>query len=142
MGFGRFDRRIPLSSDPVEVMGPFDPEDHKVDEADVLFLIIQGQGKNSVVAKGLGMWERGKNGDKWTGKVPLTGKERKPDGEAGTLKQGMARGIALAVVIKPGELFEDEPLGEEEGPAQAGPVWIFDPPQVEGVTWCSNFLFQ
>jgi hypothetical protein len=142
MGFGRFDRRIPLSSDPVEVMGPFDPEDHKVDEADVLFLIIQGQGKNSVVAKGLGMWERGKNGDKWTGKVPLNGKKRKPDGDDGTLTQGMARGIALAIVIKSGELFEDEPLGEEEGPAQAGPVWIFDPPQVEGVTWCSNFLFQ
>jgi hypothetical protein len=142
MGFGRFERRIPLSGDPVKVFGPFDPEDHKVEEADVLFLIIQGRGANSVVAKGMGIWKRGKNDDMWTGTVPVTGEKRKPDGRDGTLTQGVARGIALAVVVKAGELFEDEPLGEEEGPAQGGPVWIFDPPQVDGVTWCSNFLFE
>jgi hypothetical protein len=143
MGYGRFDRRIPLpSSDPVTVMGPFDPEDHEVDEAEVLFLVIQGKGANSVVAKGMGTWERGKNDDKWSGKVSLTGEKRKPDGSDGPLTPGITRGIALAIVVKPGKLFEDDPLAaEEQGPTQ-GPTLIFDPPQVEGVTWCANFLFQ
>ena len=147
MGFGRFDRRIQLpSSDPLTVMGPFDPEDHEVDDADVLFLIIQGRGANSTVVKGRGMWERGQHDDKWVGEVSMTG--AKPDGSPGTLTPGMARGIALAVVVRPGNLVQDDALAAEEakeaqsGPTQTAPDLIFDPPQVEGVTWCANFLFQ
>lgn len=144
MGYGRFDRRIPLpSSDPLTVTGPFDPEDHEVDDASVQFLIIQGQGANSVVAKGVGEWLRGQNGDKWKGAVPLMGV--KPNGSPGALTQGIARGIALAIVVRPGKLYQDDALGLEEMPSgatQTGPTMIFDPPQVEGVTWCSNFLFQ
>jgi hypothetical protein len=143
MGYGRFDRRIPLMGDPLTIEGPFDPEDHEVDDAHVLFLIIQGQGANSVVARGLGVWLRGKNGDKWQGAVPVTGK--KPDGSDAPLQTGMARGIALAVVARPGKLYQDDALSLEEMPAGAtatGPTMVFDPPQVEGVTWCSNFLLQ
>ncbi|HEY6837054.1 MAG TPA: hypothetical protein VI142_11480 [Gaiellaceae bacterium] len=144
MGYGRFERRIPLTGDPLTVGGPFDPEDHEVDEADVLFLIIQGRGANSVVAKGRGLWQRGQHDDNWEGVTSVTGE--KPDGSAGQLTPGMARGIALAVVVRPGKLFQDDALAAQEaaeaGSGPTGPTLIFDPPQVEGVTWCANFLFE
>ena len=138
MGYGRFDRRIPLQGDTVMVRGPFDPEDHEVDEAHVLFLVIQGKGASTTVVKGLGRWERGKNEDDWMGNVSVTGK--KPDGTDLDLQQGLARGIALAIVVRPGKLFRDDSLPSEG--TQSGPNIIFDPPQVEGVTWCADFVFE
>ncbi|HKD32924.1 MAG TPA: hypothetical protein VKB73_05585 [Gaiellaceae bacterium] len=135
MGYGRFDRRIPLpSGDTVQVRGPFDPEDHEVNEGHVLYLVIQGSGADSVVCKGLGLWQRGENNDDWMGQMSRWGE--KPDGGSGEIQTGVARGIALAVVVRPGKLFRDDAPG-----STSGPTMIFDPPQVEGVTWCADFTF-
>jgi hypothetical protein len=62
-----------------------------------------------------------------------------PDGHSREFRAGeVARGIALGIVVKPGTLSDDTlpAAGSESAPAR-----IFDPPQVEGVTWCADFLF-
>jgi hypothetical protein len=107
------------------VKGPFSPQDAKVDSAKVLFLIVQGDGKDAVIVEGEGTWNRAK-GNKWSGKVDRHGKHVGGHG-TGRLQPGLARGIALSVVIKPGKTFDS---GRK-----------FDPPTIEGLTWCADFEF-
>lgn len=126
MAAGRFDWELPLPAelqDPVPIMGPFKPQDSKVNAARVLFLVVQGEGEDAVIVDGEGTWRRG--GNKWRGTAPREG--RRVGGGMGTLQQGPARGIALSVVIKPEEVL-DNPRRVE-------------PPSIETLTWCANFKF-
>jgi hypothetical protein len=104
MSVGRFDRELPLPRQGrVPVKGPFKPQDRAVNTARVLFLIVQGEGE-----------------------VDRRGKRVGGEG-TGTLKLGLARGIALSVVVKPGSVFD---RGRK-----------FDPPAIETLTWCADFKF-
>jgi hypothetical protein len=126
MSNGRFDRKLPLpSKGPITVKGPFNPQDPKVDGAKVLFLIVQGDGKDAVICEGEGTWNRA-NGGEWSGTIDRRGKYVGGHG-SGQLRAGLARGIALSVVIKPGKTFD---RGRK-----------FDPPTIEGLTWCADFEF-
>ena len=124
MSHGRFDRKLPLpSSGRVTVKGPFNPQDSKVDSAKVLFLIVQGEGDDAVIVNGEGTWDRA-NGNEWSGTTDRRGKHAGGKG-MGQLHPGLARGIALSVVIKPGKTFD---RGRK-----------FDPPTIESLTWCADF---
>lgn len=126
MSIGRFDREMPLPRQgPVPVKGPFKPQDRAVNAAKVLFLIVQGEGEDAVIVDGEGSWNRA-NGTDWNGTVDRRGKRVGGHG-TGTLKLGLARGIALSVVIKPGSVFD---RGRK-----------FDPPTIESLTWCADFKF-
>jgi hypothetical protein len=146
MGYGRFDRKIELPAQGgFTVGGPFDPEDPKVDEADVLFLIVQGEGADSTVVKGIGKWKRGQHNNRWVAEqVDRQGK--KPNGDPNDLYAGkVARGIALALVIRPGKLFKGDAELQDaaaiQDAHQADPAAVvFDPPQIEDVTWCADFM--
>jgi hypothetical protein len=123
---GRFDRTLPLpSSGRITVKGPFNPQDIKVDSAKVLFLIVQGEGDDAVIVSGEGRWSRA-NGNKWSGTTDRRGKHAGGKG-TGRLRRGLARGIALSVVIKPGKTYD---RGRK-----------FDPPMIEALTWCADFEF-
>ena len=122
MAAGRFDRELPLPPQGlIPIKGRFDPQDPEVNAARVLFLIVQGDGEDAVIVNGEGTWHR--PNDKWSGKAPRTG----PcvGGGTGALQKGRARGIALAIVIKPA-MFLD---GKVEWPA------------IETLMWCANFRF-
>jgi hypothetical protein len=126
MSAGRFDRELPLPRQGrVPVKGPFKPQDPAVNTARVLFLIVQGEGEDAVIVDGEGSWNRA-NGTDWNGTVDRRGKRVGGKG-TGTLKLGLARGIALSVVIKPGSVFD---RGRK-----------FDPPAIETLTWCADFKF-
>jgi hypothetical protein len=127
MAAGRFDRELPLPPQgPVPIKGPFDPQDSAVDAAKVLFLIVQGDGQNTLIVNGEGTWQRADGNERpWSGKAPRTGPL--VGGGMGTLERGLARGIALSVVIKPGEVFDS---GRR-----------FEPPAIETLMWCANFHF-
>jgi len=126
MSVGRFDRKLPLPrSGRIPVKGPFNPQDNKVESAKVLFLIVQGEGEDAVIVDGEGTWERAK-GDEWSGMIDRSGKHVGGKG-TGRLHKGLARGIALSVVIKPGKTFD---RGRR-----------FDPPTIESLTWCADFEF-
>jgi len=124
MSLGRFDRTLPLpSSGNFTVQGPFDPEAN-VDKALIIFQIVQGEGASTVLVDGAGTWTKGNS--EWSGEASPDGAH--PDGSAGQLQRGRARGIALAVVIKPGQLFDNNTR--------------FDPPAIETLTWCADFTFE
>ena len=126
MAVGRFDRKLPLPRQgPIPIKGPFNPQDRAVDAAKVLFLIVQGDGEDAVIVNGEGTWHR-TGGNEWRGTVPRRGPRAGGHG-MGTLRPGLARGIALSVVIKPGTV----PPGGHR----------FDPPAIETLTWCANFKF-
>jgi hypothetical protein len=126
MSVGRFDRELPLPRQGrVAVKGPFKPQDRAVNTARVLFLIVQGEGEDAVIVDGEGSWNRA-DGTDWNGMVDRRGKRVGGQG-TGTLKLGLARGIALSVVIKPGSVFD---RGRK-----------FDPPAIETLTWCADFKF-
>jgi hypothetical protein len=126
MAVGRFDRRLPLPTrGPIPIKGPFNPQDRLVDAAKVLFLIVQGEDQNAVIVNGEGTWHRARGKD-WSGTAPRRGPRVGGHG-TGTLRQGLARGIALAVVIKPGKVFDG---GHK-----------FEPPSIETLTWCADFHF-
>lgn len=126
MSVGRFDREIPLPRQGrIQITGPFNPQDPGVDAAKVLFLIVQGEGKNAVIVEGEGTWARGGGGD-WSGMAPRSGPLVGGEG-TGRLQTGLARGIALSLVIKPGKVFD---RGRK-----------FDPPTIEALTWCADFRF-
>ena len=126
MSVGRFDRELPLPRQGrVPVKGPFKPQDRAVNTARVLFLIVQGEGEDAVIVDGEGSWNRA-NGTAWNGTVDRRGKRVGGEG-TGTLKLGLARGIALSVVVKPGSVFD---RGRK-----------FDPPTIETLTWCADFKF-
>jgi len=142
MGVGKFDPKIPLPDHgDVEIKGPFDPQDHRVNTATVVFLIVQGKERkdaeataeaedaedaNPVIIEGVGTWERGRDDDLWTGTVSRYGRRAK--GGEGELHIGLARGIAHSVVSKP----SDDPTGGGKK---------FDPPSIESLTWCADFHF-
>ena len=126
MSVGRFDRELPLPRQGrVPVKGPFKPQDRAVNTARVLFMIVQGEGEEAVIVEGEGSWNRA-NGTDWNGTVDRRGKRVGGEG-TGTLKLGLARGIALSVVVKPGSVFD---RGRK-----------FDPPTIETLTWCADFKF-
>ena len=126
MTHGRFDRKLPLpSSGRIPIKGPFNPQDGKVDSAKVLFLIVQGEGDDAVIVDGEGTWNR-ENGTEWSGTTARRGRHAGGKG-TGQLHHGLARGIALSVVIKPGKTFD---RGRK-----------FDPPTIESLTWCADFEF-
>jgi hypothetical protein len=126
MSIGRFDRELPLPRQGrITVKGPFKPQDLAVDAAKVLFLIVQGEGEDAVIVNGEGTWNR-ENGTDWTGSAPRSGPHAGGHG-TGTLHLGLARGIAVSVVIKPGKVF--------------GRGRKFDPPSIEALTWCADFDF-
>jgi len=126
MAAGRFDPRLPLPAQGrIPIKGPFDPQDRAVDAAKVLFLIVQGEGKDAVIVNGEGTWLRA-HGNEWRGTAPRRGPRVGGDG-TGALRKGLARGIALSVVIKPGQILD---RGRR-----------FEPPAIETLTWCANFFF-
>lgn len=126
MSVGRFDRKLPLPrSGRIPIKGPFNPQDRGVDAARVLFMIVQGEDEDAVIVNGEGTWER-ENGNDWSGTAPRSGPRVGGHGN-GTLRPGLARGIALSVVIKPGKVFD---RGRK-----------FDPPTIEALTWCADFEF-
>jgi hypothetical protein len=126
---GQFDPQLTLPTDPTEkirVAGPLRDMDPKDTSAKVLFLIVQGEGKDALTVQGEGKWTRGSSqGDKpWIGRVNREG--TKVGGKTGRLKKGKARGIGLAIVVKDGSLTAN---GE------------FVPPGIEALTWCADFRF-
>ena len=126
MAVGKFDRELPLPPQGrIPIKGPFDPQDRAVDAAKVLFLIVQGDGEDAVVVNGEGTWHR-TGGNDWSGTAPRRGPRAGGQG-MGALQQGPARGIALSIVIKPGEVFD---RGRR-----------FEPPAIETLTWCATFRF-
>jgi hypothetical protein len=126
MSVGKFDRELPLPKEgPIPVKGPFDPQDSEVDSARVLFLIVQGDDADAVIVNGEGTWNRAK-GTEWSGTAPRSGPHAGGHG-TGSLQLGLARGIAVSIVIKPGNVFDG---GRK-----------FDPPSIEALTWCADFKF-
>jgi hypothetical protein len=123
MAAGRFDRKLPLPTQgDIPIKGPFDPQDSEVDAAKVLFLIVQGDNQDAVIVNGeKGTWVKGNV--EWRGTAPRTG--RRVGGGMGTLQKGLARGIALSVVIKREKLLDGG----------------FEPPAIETLMWCANFYF-
>ena len=122
MAAGRFDREPPLPPQGlIPIKGWFDPQDLEVKAGRVLFLIAQGNDEDAVTVNGEGTWDS--PNDKWSGKAPRTGP--RVGGGTGALQKGHARGIALAIVIKP----PWSSTAEVEWPA------------IETVTWCASFQF-
>jgi hypothetical protein len=99
--------------------------DPKATEAAVLVLVVQGDGKHALTVQGEGSWKRdtSKRAHPWTGEVTRTGKT--VGGKEAALAKGRARGIGLAIVVKPGKL--------DRG--------AFVPPSIEALTWCADFEF-
>jgi hypothetical protein len=123
---------LPAGGGVINVIGPFKVDneegiDKDIKRAVVHFLIVQGEGSDTVIGEGQGEWKRGD--DDWTGDLrPQDCKH--PNGTPGQFStevdHGIARGIGLAVAIKAGRVRED---GE------------FDPPSFQTLTWCANFKF-
>lgn len=123
MSVGKFHQVNLPQAGRVTVTGPFNPQDDRVHFAKVLFLAVQGEGPDTVVIPGEGSWSKGA-GD-WTGTMQRNG-VRDLGGSDRDLRAGeIARGIAVSIVVKPGEV-----LGEK----------AFDPPSIEALTWCANFM--
>jgi len=123
---GQFDSPVELPTDPdelIRISGPLLEVGPRADRATVHFLIVQGEGEDSVIVNGEGTWTQGPQETPWTGTVGRVGK--RAGGGDGTLTEGPARGIAVAVAIKDGEL-----VGRE-----------FVPPSIETLTWCVNITF-
>src|SRR2546430_15817534 len=98
MSVGRFDRELPLPRQGrVPVKGPFNPQDRAVNAAKVLFLIVQGEGKDAVIVDGEGSWNRA-TGTDWNGTVDRRGKRVGGQG-AGSPKLRLERGIAPSGVV-------------------------------------------
>jgi hypothetical protein len=124
MGVGRFDRELSLPRQGlITIKGPFNPQDRTVERATVIFLIVQGSDADAVIVEGQGTWERA-HGNEWEGKASRTGRRVGGHG-TGALRPGLARGIAISILIKPEKLFRRG----------------FDPPAIETLTWCADFHF-
>jgi hypothetical protein len=122
---GRFTTLV-LSGGNVDATGTFDPHDASVDHATVLFLVVQGKDADMVWTHGAGQWQRGVNGNSWTGSAPAEGK--RAGGGNGTIVKGVdndrVRGIAMALVVLPAQ--------ERPGTTK------FDPPTIQALTWCAT----
>jgi hypothetical protein len=125
---GKFDKELVLPKDgDMTVSGPL-IGDGDEDAAIVHFLIVQGEGNDTVLAIGEGRWERGGGPEpnpKWSATLPLD-KAHHPDGDPGSFRTGkVARGIGLAIAVKSGSVVNGE----------------FDPPSFQALTWCADFKF-
>jgi hypothetical protein len=125
---GKFDKQLTLPDEgEMEVRGPFTPDEDET-AAIVHFLIIQGgedrraPADQTVTVAGQGAWKQGET--EWSGTVSTKG--RLPLGGEGWLQPGLARGIGLAVAVKPERLTDDSPPK-------------FDPPSYQTLTWCADF---
>jgi hypothetical protein len=126
---GRFNKRItlPPKGGDIDVRGPFTGDGDET-AAVIHFLIVQGGEEHNspadqtVTVIGQGSWENGDS--EWSGTVSPQG--RLPSGGNGWLHPGLARGIALAVAIKPESLTDDDPPK-------------FDAPSYQTLTWCADF---
>jgi hypothetical protein len=127
---GKFDKQLtlPMTGD-IDVKGPFTGDGDET-KAVVHFLIVQsGEGDDppagqTVTVIGRGTWNAGDK--KWSGTVSPTG--TLPSGDEGRLHPGRARGIGLAIAVKPGGLTSDTPPK-------------FDAPSFQALTWCADFKF-
>jgi hypothetical protein len=121
---GMFHRQLPLPArGSVQITGLFKPDrGEKAKSAKIIFLIVQGNGPNAVTVHGEGTWVAG-GPDEWTGTVSRRG--TLPRGGPRSLKRGLARGIAMATVVKPGRLTGSR----------------FEAPTIQSLTWCSDFDF-
>jgi len=130
---GQFDDELtlPTNGGMIEVRGPLrvdaDPDiDGRIDGAVVHFLIVQGEGDATVTAIGQGHWKR--PDAEWTAELPSdAGKlpDESPGTFSTTVDNGRARGIGLAIAIKPGKVDRGS----------------FVPPAFEALTWCADFRF-
>lgn len=122
---------LPANGGSIDVRGPLkvdgDPEiDGGITGAVVHFLIIQGRGNDTVTATGQGHWER--PATEWTAALPASAgllPNNDPGTFSTTVDDGRARGIGLAIAIKPGKVIDGE----------------FVPPAFEALTWCADFKF-
>jgi hypothetical protein len=125
MSHGKFDTVDLPGEGRVTVTGPFDPQDPSVHFARVLFLVIQGKGPDTVVVPGQGTWSRGAGN--WSGTIQRHGVPDLGGSDRELRANEVARGIAVSIVVKPGEV-----LGNDE----------FDPPSIEALTWCADFMIK
>lgn len=130
---GQFDDELTLPANGgfIEVKGPLriddDPDiDGDITSAVIHFLIVQGQGHDTVTAVGQGHWAR--PAGEWTAQLPADA-GRYPNGTPGSfsadVQNGLARGIGLAIAIKPGDVRNG----------------TFVPPAFQALTWCADFKF-
>ena len=126
---GKFNKRITLPSKggDIDVRGPFTADGDET-AAVIHFLIVQGgedhdsPADQTVTVIGQGLWQKGDS--EWSATVSPQG--RLPSGGDGWLHGGLARGIALAVAVKPEGLTDDRPPR-------------FDAPSYQTLTWCADF---
>jgi hypothetical protein len=140
MSHGKFTTGYLPAVGDITVTGPFDPDDGEVNFARIVFLVVQGTARNTVVVRGKGVWNRDAGGQKteWRGTAPRSGDlALGPSGQQ--LQAGvMTRGIAVSIVVQPGRVLQDGevlPLGEE--PKQGATI-TFDPPSIEALNWCAD----
>ena len=125
---GQFDDELtlPANGGVIEVSGPLTDIDGDIESAVIRFVIVQGQGDNTVTADGQGRWERPASG--WTGQLAADAGKH-PNGTDGTfstnVQNGLARGIALAIAIKAGKVING----------------TYVPPAFQQLTWCADFKF-
>jgi hypothetical protein len=130
---GQFDDTLilPANGGVIDVKGPLKVDDNPEIDGDITgavihFLIIQGEGNNTVTAIGQGHWSR--PDDKWTAQLPADAGEH-PDKSPGMfstdVQDGRARGIGLAIAIKAGKVKDG----------------AFIPPSFQALTWCADFKF-
>jgi hypothetical protein len=126
---GRFNKRItlPANGGDIDVRGPFTGDGDET-AAVIHFLIVQGgedrhtPADQTVTVIGQGSWVKGDA--EWSAIVSPKG--RLPSGDDGWLQTGLARGIALAIAVKPESLTDDDPPK-------------FDAPSYQTLTWCADF---
>ena len=130
---GQFDHELtlPASGGVIEIRGPLRIDDDPAIDGDIKsavihFLIVQGKGNDTVTAIGQGHWAR--PAGEWTAQLAADAGKR-PDDTPGTfstdVENGTARGIGLAIAIKPGQVVDG----------------AFVPPAFQALTWCADFKF-
>jgi hypothetical protein len=125
---GQFDHELtlPANGGVIEVRGPLTDIDGDIESAKIHFVIVQGQGDNTVTAEGLGHWAR--PATEWTAELSAAAGKH-PDDTPGTfstdVQNGLARGIGLAIAIKAGKVING----------------TYVPPAFQQLTWCADFKF-
>lgn len=125
---GKFNKQLQLPADgDIDVRGPFTADGDET-AAVIHFLIVQGDEEGhapadqTVTVIGQGTWRSGQT--EWSGMVSPRG--RLPSGDEGWLRPGLARGIGLAIAVKPESVTDDDPPK-------------FDAPSFQTLTWCADF---
>ena len=137
MSHGKVTKGYMPDTGEVTVTGTFDPDDPEVDFARIIFLAVQGEGRDAAVARGEGSWIRDEAVE-WSGTMERHGDLRLgPSNREFSLRK-RTRGIAISVVVKPGRLLERVDEFPPDTESQEGDV-VFDPPSIETLTWCADF---